>query len=324
VALGLGHAVDLFGQRKAGQYQPHALTFLQAETQVLDEMIHEETGGVVASQQTAAQGPHGHTARTAGHHQLQPLLHVQTGFLGKEHGFANTEHDPGDGYLIGQLGLLAAAGITAVQDGLAHDFEAGTHALEGFLVAAHKDGQACFTRTDVTARDRRIQTDAALGGSGFGDAPGQFGAGGHIAEDAAFGQAGQRALFAQHHFFHVTRIAHDGEDDIGIPGHFLRRVGPAGTAGQQPFSAGFGAVVNSQRIAGSQQMPGHGVTHDTGADPAEAQFVVHWLISSVACRDGGVNVTRHSAWAYLPVRACRISCSMALSAGSLPARALWT
>ena len=39
---------------------------------------------------------------------------------------------------------------------------------------------------------------------------------------------------------------------------------------------------------------------------------------------GGVNVTRHSAWAYLPVRACRISCSMALSAGSLPARALWT
>ena len=64
VALGLGHAVDLFGQRKAGQYQAHALAFFQAETQVLDEMVHEETGCVVASQQTAAQGTHGHTART--------------------------------------------------------------------------------------------------------------------------------------------------------------------------------------------------------------------------------------------------------------------
>ena len=156
-----------------------------------------------------------------------------------------------------------------MQDVLAHGFEAGAHTLEGFLVTAHEDGQAGLTRPDIPARDGGIQTGAAPGGSGGGDAPGQLGTGGgHVTEDTAPVQAGQRALFTQHHVLHVTGIAHDGEDDIGIPGHFTRRFRPAGTAGQQAFGLGFGTAVDGQRIARSQQMPGHGMSHDAGAYPA--------------------------------------------------------
>ena len=156
-----------------------------------------------------------------------------------------------------------------MQDVFAHGFEAGAHTLEGFLVTAHEDGQAGLARSDIPARDRGIQAGAAPSGGSGSDALGQFGAGGgHVTEDTALGQAGQRSLFTQHHFFHITGIAHDGENDVGVPGHFSGRFRPAGTAGQQTFRLGFGTAVDGQRIARSQQMPGHGMSHDAGAYPA--------------------------------------------------------
>jgi hypothetical protein len=86
--------------------------------------------------------------------------------------------------------------------------------------------------------------------------------GGVIDEARPPRHAGKCTLLPQHHRTQVVVVADAGEHEVG-PRAGLRRGVCAGTAiGLDPgLGLGRGAVVDRHLVAGTGQVPGHGITH---------------------------------------------------------------
>jgi len=215
VALGLHAAVKLFGQGGAGQDEVHAAAFLENKAEILDEMIDEESGAEIAIHDAGSERLHGHAACRAHGNKFMPLAYVEARLLGVDQGFADAEHDAGNGDLVCQFGLLAHAGSAAVQDFLSHDLKQGKDAGVALIAAADEDGQGRVHRAYVAACHRGIQGDDAAHGCAVRDFPCKGRARGcHVTQDGSCFHAVQASVGTYGHGFHVSGIAHHGEDDI--------------------------------------------------------------------------------------------------------------
>ena len=77
------------------------------------------------------------------------------------------------------------------------------------------------------------------------------------------------ALFTEQHCFHVGRVGHNGEDDVGM-GRYLGGRGAAGGPGCGQLLQGFGtARERPQLMPALDQVDGHRTAHDAWANETD-------------------------------------------------------
>lgn len=121
--------------------------------------------------------------------QVQPLG------LGVGEGLTDPRQGAGDHDLVGQLGVLAAAGGPLVVDVGPHGLENGQAGLVVGLLSPHQDGQGAVPGPGVSSGDRRVQHPEAPGRPLAVQPLGQGGAGGgHVDEVRSRQPPGSRML----------------------------------------------------------------------------------------------------------------------------------
>ena len=230
-------------------------------------MLHDEAGGKLARRHFGAQALHLEGAGRAGGDGGEQAVQVQAVGSGVGEGLAHAGQGPGDGDLVGQLGVLARAGGAHVDDNPAHGLEEGEAGVKVGPVAAYQDGQSARLCAGVAAGDRRVQRPQAPGLARLPDAPGQGGgAGGHVHDEGTGAGAGDDSAAAKVDLLHVPGVAHDGEHRLRVPdapGHCVR---PEGAFGDDILAFGLGAAVYGEGISGLHQVAHHGLAHDAHAD----------------------------------------------------------
>ncbi len=122
----------------------------------------------------------------------------------------------------------------------------------------------------------------------------------HVDADQAFSGGLDHAAGPEQHGLHIGRVRHAGDDDVAGLRRVPRSVGPEGAFLEQGLGFGFRAAVHGDRVARAEQVPGHGLAHDAGADETDP-LLVHSLHASNVRRghrfqDGGRRVGAALKW----------------------------
>ena len=269
VALGFQGDVELMGDGEAGEAEAHPFGFVEGDPHVFDEVFDEEAGVEIVGHDAGAEVVERPAPRCTGADRLQHGGQVETRLVAVEEGLADPHHVVGDDDLVGHFGVLAGTGAPLVDDGFAHRVPAGVEGVADRFVAAEHDREAGFLGTDITAGDGSVDAQHifGLGRVVDFDRERRF-AGGHVDENVARFRTFKGTVIAEEDFADIAGEADDGEDDVGVFGHFLGGTGPLRTLSEQAVGLGLGAGVGGEGEAGGEQVAGHGVAHDAGADPA--------------------------------------------------------
>ena len=130
VSLRLHRDVQLVGERESRQAQIHPLGFVQSDSHVLNEVLHEEAGIEVALDHARAQIAYIPRASGAGAHGSDNFVEIQSRLVAVQKALANANldvaqrgkryHVRGDEDLVAHLGVLAAARFSHVSDVRSH------------------------------------------------------------------------------------------------------------------------------------------------------------------------------------------------------------
>ncbi len=144
---------------------------------------------------------------------------------------------------------------------------------KSLIGAADHDGQHTIFRTRLTAGNRRIHKGAALLFRGVIKFTGQTGRGrGVIDKDRTGFQPGQNAVIAIDDRAHIIIITDTGKGNVGALGGLAGRINCRAAILAGPFlGLRFGAVIDLHLMTGFDQIPRHGIAHDTETDKSHLQ-----------------------------------------------------
>ncbi len=226
-------------------------------------------GGAVGGQRPGLAG--------GGGGDVEQLLAVEAELVGQDEGFGDAEHGDGQHHVVADLGGLAGAGGTGVDDVAAHALQDGLRGLEGGFGAAAHEGQRAGDGTAGAAGDGGVQHHETLAGGGLGDFLGGGDVdGGGIDQDGAGVQPVEDAAGAEIDGVHVAAGRQHGDDRLGA----ADGLGDGGSA-----LAAIGDVLGNEvgveviaghGVAGLEQVGGHGQAHVAQADERD----VHGVASS--------------------------------------------
>jgi hypothetical protein len=175
-------------------------------------------------------------------------------------------------------GLARAVGPEQ-EKSLAHGGEHGPDAFEHFGLAADHEDEFAFFRAPGAAGDRRVEKIGAALGARAGHAPGEIGRhGARIHEHAARAKAIERAGFfrgplgAPQDLFESGRIAHDGDEDVGLRGGFARAGGELRAGAHEVGGFVLGAIPDHQGKARPPQILSHRPAHQSQPDQTDTRL----------------------------------------------------
>ncbi|SOZ36500.1 hypothetical protein CBM2605_A280091 [Cupriavidus neocaledonicus] len=281
-AVGRAGVEQLLRGGGVGQRHAQRLGTLQRQVQVL--LVQLDAEARIEGALDHAVAVHFQDARRGetAHQRLAHLGRIGTGLGREQQRFGHGLDVQRDDDLVGHLGGLAVAVAAHQRDVLAHQLEQRLDLVEGLLRAADHDRQRRGLGAHFTARHRRVQ----VRGAQLVDARGEVLGGdrrdrAHVDHDLAVAgflagglERGGHALLAEQHRFHVRRVRHHDDDDVGTLGDFLG----AGTDGHACIDQrlrGRVDVMHEQRVAGGAQVARHRCAHDAQADEADVASGCH-------------------------------------------------
>ena len=256
------------------QLQAPVPALLAGDPHILYKMPQIEGGGKVPVEHLGGNDVQLAAPGRSGTDGLIDPRRVQACPLGVGQRLAHPCQRPGDGDLVGHLGVLARARASLQHDVLPHGLQHGQHLLEHGLIAAGHDGQRPVGRAGISPGHRGVQgVQPPLPGLVI-DALGQLGAGGGHVDEHRPGLCGlQQSPGAKIDLLHVLGIAHDGDDYPTAGGALGGAVLPDRSLPLQCLCLAPGAVVDLDRVARLHQIADHPLSHDAGADKSNGLHV---------------------------------------------------
>ena len=186
---------------------------------------------------------------------------------------------PRDADLVDHLGQLPATHVAHSPDHprIAAQQRFGA-SIEGLLATDHHR-QGAVDRACLAAGDRRVEKAQLTLGSQQRQLAGDFRrSGGVVDEQAARRHSGEGALLAQRHGTQVVVVTDATEHQLGASTGLARRIGaPSGVLLDPAQRLGRRAIVDTDVVALSLQVPGHRVAHRAQAEKCDRS---HSVISS--------------------------------------------
>lgn len=171
VSLRLHAQIQLIRQRQSGQREIHSTSFVQRDSHVLNEVIHEETRVEIALQHARSEVVDAPRASRASAHRCDHFFQIQSCFVSVNQTFTHADlchksnpqikaqyHHRGDQNLVHHLRVLATATSAHVFDIRAHALEQRHHFLKGSLVSTNHDRQLAVTSANISSRHYRLHT----------------------------------------------------------------------------------------------------------------------------------------------------------------------
>ena len=252
------------------QRQAAGLRLLRGQLHVFDKMLKEKPRRIIPRDDLGAEGIQLLAAGCAGGHGPEQGRQIQPLGLGISDGLTNTGECAADHDLIGQFGMLAAAGLPLIVDIGSHGPEHRQAGLIVLPVTTHQNGQCPSFGTGVTAGDRRIQhPQAPLLSTGI-DPLRQGGAGsGHVDQVSALFRRIQDISRSKIDLLHILGKPYNGDHHRTL-GH---------TGGNASVKAGTllhhvgyllrMACINMELISGLHKIAHHGLSHNAYANKAD-------------------------------------------------------
>ena len=273
-ADGVEHVVQ--GERGIGAGQGELLLLgdRERQAQVLEEVLNQEAGLVVAVDRLRGELLHGTGAARAGADHLAHLLDVEIVLLGKGEGVGHTYHGARQGDLVGELRGLALAGTAEAADLGGEGLEHLADGLDIALGGADDGREGAGDGTGLAARHGAVEGVLAAHLGGAGDIAGELGrAGGEVDEIGTILGRGQQALARQVDLLHIRGEADHGKDHVGVLGGLGDGIGPGGAALDEVGGLFLGAVVDGELVARVHDVAGNGCAHDAGADKGDLEVL---------------------------------------------------
>ena len=238
-----------------------------------------EAGGEVALDHPAAGDLQGFGVGEAAEHGLADLGGVDAGLTGQGEGFDDALGGQGGGHLVTALRDLAGAGAAHVVDLAAEDLQDRECALEGRRAAARHYAHRTGLCTRVPARNGSVQGVYAFSGKQLVDLYLRGGGdGAHVHVQHTGAKAVDDAVFAEADKLHVGGVGDDRDHHVAGFRNGLRVSGYRSAQRPEFFFRRPAAVVYAHRIAGPEQVGGHGFAHDAEADKSYFFHTIRWDI----------------------------------------------
>ena len=255
---------------QARQRQVQAARLGERDLHVLDEVFDKEPRLEVALQ---------HPRRVVGErprsscpaaNRRERALEVEAGAIGVQQRLADTDHAGPNQDLVDHLGVLPRARRALMHDRLAEEVEQRPQAPDGRRVAADHDRERSVSRSDVTARDGRIDAlNSSCARCIFDLARQGRLTRRHIDQYGSGTGSRQGPIRSEHHLPDIGREPDHRENNVCLRSDLRRRSSPNGASREQRLSPLPCPRVNDHRIAGLEKMPAHRRAHHSRADPAE-------------------------------------------------------
>ena len=127
----------------------------------------------------------------------------------------------------------------------------------------------------LTARHGAIERGALAHGGGTGDVARERGAArGEVDENRTGLRGRKQAVAGEVELFDILGIAYHREDDVRARGSLGGRRGKRGAALHERLGLRLRAVVDGERIARVEDVPGDGRTHDAGANEGDLLLLI--------------------------------------------------
>ena len=186
---------------------------------------------------------------------------------GEQHAFGKRQHLHGEAQVGGDLHRNRQAVVAHMGDLGADVFEQRLNAIEGFPAAADHDGKFSLLQSDGAARYRSIHHVRAF----FADLGSHLlafrrAAGGHVDQNFAGGESGEKAIRAFGDVFHGGSVGDHGEDEVGSLSNFARGIAPLHSLLDEPFGFGARAVVPGDLMSFADKTRDHMAAHDAETD----------------------------------------------------------
>ena len=244
----------------------------KGQAQVLEEVLNQESGLVIAVEGLGREHVHGARAARTGTDHLANLRHVEVVLLGEGEGVGHAHHGAGERDLVCELRGLALAGAAEAENLGGEGLEHLAHGFDIALGAAHDGREGAGDGPALAARHGAVEGVLAAHLGRTGDIARELGrARGEVDEIGAFLGAGEQTVTCEVDLLDIGGEPDHGEDDVGVTGGLGRGVGPGSALGDQGVGLGLRAVEDGERIARVEDVAGDGGAHDAGADERDLE-----------------------------------------------------